>query len=558
MSISFRVASGSVVSMAGPLKKLNLGRVWLPSIQPSLTGGNFPSNLKFSTLTTKSSDSNSKGVISDQGSIRSLEIIRKDEQGLLEGQTPSVTGTMGVEGSMTRSPGSLGHQLIGPDRAVFSHSQTQVRLYSSSSREPPVGPTPEVGSVNGAAEAHVEQQQREHCFSAGRARDTVERLDAMAHISLSGMSSSYAQDMQGSMDAAPTNGGNNTGMPDYNASEQYDSSGSVSLHGVMQSNVPEPFSPNDRGNPTPMNMPGGGQVNQDKYVHGHIKDVHPSRQFSTSSQVRAQSSTNPRYTSPIHETDVQGIQGDDCARYRLWRENCNSFKFNCDEQIQGLQSGRKTLSEVIDEQERLSKQVVKDFENRKNTFFESPDIQGPTGDIGLDANDTVEKLTENRRDSFFEGPDIQGPTGDLELDANYTVEKLIHLENPCPQGIQGEDCDRFKLWLQNCTQYGFINCNENLQGLKKGRKTLGQIFAEQDQIIRSIVQQTRKYSTSAPGDKQQGRTSDAQVSKDTSELQLSQRARLKRAVRDYGATVVVFHVGISLVSLGTAYLAVSR
>ncbi len=32
---------------------------------------------------------------------------------------------------------------------------------------------------------------------------------------------------------------------------------------------------------------------------------------------------------------------------------------------------------------------------------------------------------------------------------------------------------------------------------------------------------------------------------------------MKKAVKDYGSTVVVFHVGISLISLGIAYLAVS-
>ncbi|XP_078608878.1 uncharacterized protein LOC144880525 [Branchiostoma floridae x Branchiostoma japonicum] len=37
----------------------------------------------------------------------------------------------------------------------------------------------------------------------------------------------------------------------------------------------------------------------------------------------------------------------------------------------------------------------------------------------------------------------------------------------------------------------------------------------------------------------------------------SQRERLQRAIRDYGGTVVVFHVGISLLSLGGFYLAVS-
>jgi hypothetical protein len=39
---------------------------------------------------------------------------------------------------------------------------------------------------------------------------------------------------------------------------------------------------------------------------------------------------------------------------------------------------------------------------------------------------------------------------------------------------------------------------------------------------------------------------------------LSHRDKLKRAVRDYGVTVVIFHIGISLLSLGGFYLAVTR
>lgn len=45
---------------------------------------------------------------------------------------------------------------------------------------------------------------------------------------------------------------------------------------------------------------------------------------------------------------------------------------------------------------------------------------------------------------------------------------------------------------------------------------------------------------------------------DTNSVKLSQAQRLKRAVKEYGATVVVFHVSISLMSLGACYLAVSR
>uniref|UniRef100_A0A1B6DNT2 DUF1279 domain-containing protein n=2 Tax=Clastoptera arizonana TaxID=38151 RepID=A0A1B6DNT2_9HEMI len=40
--------------------------------------------------------------------------------------------------------------------------------------------------------------------------------------------------------------------------------------------------------------------------------------------------------------------------------------------------------------------------------------------------------------------------------------------------------------------------------------------------------------------------------------QLSNKDKLKRAVKEYGATVIIFHVSISLLSLGISYLAVTR
>lgn len=42
------------------------------------------------------------------------------------------------------------------------------------------------------------------------------------------------------------------------------------------------------------------------------------------------------------------------------------------------------------------------------------------------------------------------------------------------------------------------------------------------------------------------------------ETKLSQSQRLKQAVKEYGATVIVFHTCISLFTLGVAYAAVSR
>ncbi|KAG0720325.1 Protein FAM210B, mitochondrial [Chionoecetes opilio] len=55
---------------------------------------------------------------------------------------------------------------------------------------------------------------------------------------------------------------------------------------------------------------------------------------------------------------------------------------------------------------------------------------------------------------------------------------------------------------------------------------------------------------------QQSHTSDSKTV-DTPELQLTSRQKLQRAVKEYGATVIVFHVTISLASLGICYLLVS-
>lgn len=43
----------------------------------------------------------------------------------------------------------------------------------------------------------------------------------------------------------------------------------------------------------------------------------------------------------------------------------------------------------------------------------------------------------------------------------------------------------------------------------------------------------------------------------TTDINLSRKEKLKKAVKEYGSTVIIFHVGISLISLGTCYFLVS-
>ncbi|KAL8574119.1 hypothetical protein ACOMHN_060695 [Nucella lapillus] len=76
------------------------------------------------------------------------------------------------------------------------------------------------------------------------------------------------------------------------------------------------------------------------------------------------------------------------------------------------------------------------------------------------------------------------------------------------------------------------------------------------------LQQKRCYSTPPRNDGPDSTASSTtthttQVMPESTEGQLSQKEKLKRAVKEYGSTVIVFHITISLASLGGFYLAVS-
>jgi len=82
------------------------------------------------------------------------------------------------------------------------------------------------------------------------------------------------------------------------------------------------------------------------------------------------------------------------------------------------------------------------------------------------------------------------------------------------------------------------------------------------------IQFVRSLSVSSPvsfqvtkwtcGGSEQDSKVDSSASVDTSKRKVSQAERLKHAVKEYGATVIVFHTCISLFTLGVAYTAVSR
>lgn len=69
----------------------------------------------------------------------------------------------------------------------------------------------------------------------------------------------------------------------------------------------------------------------------------------------------------------------------------------------------------------------------------------------------------------------------------------------------------------------------------------------------------RTYST-GQSDKRDDNKTDVSTSpqRGQTDAPLSRKEMLKKAMKDYGSTVIVFHVGISLISLGSFYLLVSR
>ena len=77
--------------------------------------------------------------------------------------------------------------------------------------------------------------------------------------------------------------------------------------------------------------------------------------------------------------------------------NLSRYGFtNCEEQLQGIQSGRKTLAEVLAEQDRMIAQIAREYRA----------VSGGHGRQGV-------------QEDCSDFPDINAP---------------------CPQGVQGEDC----------------------------------------------------------------------------------------------------------------------
>ncbi|XP_052225356.1 uncharacterized protein LOC127840931 isoform X2 [Dreissena polymorpha] len=239
----------------------------------------------------------------------------------------------------------------------------------------------------------------------------------------------------------------------------------VSLHGHMQSNVPYPHVPSDvsSGYGSFQNMPGGTARLLDKYVSAGAQACHPSRQFSTSSKnsVSQQGSQEKPFeaTEILQDVSPQGIQGDNCVSFKLWMENCQRYHLpNCDEQLASLKSGRKSLAQVFKEQQDIIRLVAEDYKRKQESQFKM----------------AAETNAQGQQDYF-----------------GYAFSFSAH--DPCPQGFQGDDCATYKAWAHNCKAFGFGDCAQKDKDIQSGRRTLQEVFDEQEELIKKIV---ANYTTS--------------------------------------------------------------
>lgn len=78
-------------------------------------------------------------------------------------------------------------------------------------------------------------------------------------------------------------------------------------------------------------------------------------------------------------------------------------------------------------------------------------------------------------------------------------------------------------------------------------QTIHRMFSDKKEQVKPVESKDKESSGDANASEQQ-----------TESVALTPRTKLKNAIKDYGSTVIVFHVAISLVSLGIFYQLVSR
>ena len=240
-----------------------------------------------------------------------------------------------------------------------------------------------------------------------------------------------------------------------------------------------------------------------------------------------------RYSSVSHKTDTQSqtdiaypdtLEEHEYAAFNEWSNNCIEFCLpGCVEQIHHLTAGDKSMSQVFAEQQKLIESIANNYKQ-----------------YGLDLppGDTI----------FcpFTAQGIQEGFGGVETQSVHS--------RPCPEGVQDLDCHGLEQYLNLCKHYRFTDCEEQLKKLHCGKKSITELLEDREKVMQDLVHYY-DANLSKASDDSVGSTHEQGQEGAT---ELSQMQRFKQMVKEYGTVVVVFHVCISLISLGICYTLVSR
>ena len=187
-----------------------------------------------------------------------------------------------------------------------------------------------------------------------------------------------------------------------------------------------------------------------------------------------------------------------------------------------MQAGTKTLQELILEQEQEILKLSSKYES--HVSGDDLSCQGVQGDV-VDAKEWLKK---------------------------HTMETLKAEDWKTIQGVQGLNCEHFRVWLENCTKHSFLQCDNQLEDFKANRKTLQEIFEEQERIIKQVALDCQK---------KEANMSLKQVAADMRQHGvLSTIYKLRLSLRvfftQYGVLGIVFHQTVAFMALGASYASV--
>ena len=194
-----------------------------------------------------------------------------------------------------------------------------------------------------------------------------------------------------------------------------------------------------------------------------------------------------------------------------------------------MQTGTKTLQELILEQEQEILKLSSKYES--HVSGDDLSCQGVQGDV-VDAKEWLKK---------------------------HTMETLKAEDWKTIQGVQGLNCEHFKMWLENCSKHSFLQCENQLQDFKENRKTLQEIFEEQERVIKQVALDYQNQKEVAS--ERDASMSLKQVAADMRQHgALRTIYNLRQSLRvfftQYGVLGIVFHQTVAFMALGASYASV--